>query len=108
MVHKLKQGAARIYLNTKIKAFGYMTNLDIDTKNKTIKLSLELKGETQPIQITVSKYNLVQNGSDTMLELGEITATREWINELLAHPEVKIMIKKALVKPVPNIVKLIL
>jgi hypothetical protein len=99
---------ARIYLNFKLKPYGSMTKLEIDTVNKTVNLDLELKGEGEPIRVIVSNYKLVESGNCTFIELGDITASREWMNVVLAEPAVKAMIKTALAKPVPGFLKSIL
>jgi hypothetical protein len=104
----IRNRAARICLNLKIKPYGAMTKLEIDTANKTVNLVLELKGETQPIRVIVSNYRLVDSGKCTFFELGEITASREWINALLAEPAVKEQIKRALAKPIPGFLKALL
>jgi len=99
---------ARIYLNLKLKPYGSMTKLEIDTTNKTVNIDLELKGETESIRVIVSNYKLVESGNCTFLEVGNITASREWMNMVLAEPGMKAMIKTALAKPVPGFLKSIL
>ena len=99
---------ARIYLNLKLKPYGSMTKLEIDTTNKTVNIDLELKGETESIRVIVSNYKLVESGNCTYLEVGNITASREWMNMVLAEPGMKAMIKTALAKPVPGFLKSIL
>ena len=85
-----------------------MTKLEIDTTNKTVNIDLELKGETESIRVIVSNYKLVESGNCTFIEVGDITASREWMNVVLAEPAMKAMIKTALAKPVPGFLKSIL
>lgn len=108
LLGRFRDSAFRRYLNWKIKCYGTMTKLEIDTENKTISLDLGLKGESQPIRLTVSNYKLVENGKCTFMEVGDVTASREWMNALLAEPVMKETIKKLLAKPVPAFLKSIL
>jgi len=85
-----------------------MTKLEIDSENKTINLDLQLKGEAETIRVTISNYKLVENGTCTFIEVDDITASREWINALLAEPAVKQKIKEFLATPVPGFLKSIL
>lgn len=105
---RFRDSAARRLLNLKIKSYGIMTALKIDRENKTVSLELELKGEVQPIKITVSNYNIVENDKGTFIEVGEITTSREWMNALLAEPAMKEKIKKFLADPLPCCLKIIL
>jgi hypothetical protein len=82
--------------------------LEIDTVNKTVNLDVELKGEAQPIRVIISNYKLVESGNCTFIEVGDITASREWMNVLLAEPAMKAMIKQVLANPVPGMLKAIL
>lgn len=79
------QLAVRALFKLKFNAFGNMTSLQINSKTKTIQLDLELKGETTPIKIAISRYELTEEGGKTYLCLGEINTSREWINVLLAN-----------------------
>jgi len=108
LLGRLRDSAALYYLNNKVKPYGSMTKLEIDTVNKTVNLDLELKGEAEPIRVIVSNYKLVESGNCTFIEVGDITASREWMNVVLAEPAVKAMIKTALAKPVPGFLKSIL
>lgn len=59
-----------------------MTTLQIDSANKKATLDLELKGETQPLRVTIDCYELTTLGEKTFLEIKELTTSREWINIL--------------------------
>ncbi len=43
-----------------LKKYGKLTRLEIDKENKTINADLDLKGEREGIQITLSNYQLHQ------------------------------------------------
>lgn len=77
------------YFNHRFNAFGTMTTLQIDSANHRATFDLELKGETQPLRVTIARYELTTapNGG-TFIEIHEVTTSREWMT-LLAQQMVK-------------------
>jgi hypothetical protein len=77
--------AARRRLNPLLSDFGEMLNLSIDTEAKSVRCSLQLKGEPAPLDITVAKYDLLKQDGRTFLEVDsdDITTSKEWITVLL-------------------------
>jgi hypothetical protein len=102
--------AARKALNSSyLQPYGSLTQLDIDSNKKTLFLALELKGESQPIEIRVNHYELVERNSDTFIELGEVETSREWVNTLLReHLLDKVIRPKLRETPLPSMVTLLL
>jgi len=84
---KLLQAVLRSFFNFQFKHYGRMTNLTIDSKNRTFQIELDLKGETSPIKISINQYEFAEEGGETFICLGKIEASREWVtvlaNELL-------------------------
>ncbi len=80
--------AVRQYVNHRLKLFGQMTTLQIDAAKRTASFDLELKGETQPLRVTVDRYELTTVGDKTFVEIKEFHTSREWIN-LLAREFLK-------------------
>jgi hypothetical protein len=67
-----------------LKKYGKMTKLEIDKENKRINADLDLKGEKEPIRLTLSNYRLIQaEGKSPLFELGSIEVSRAWLNALL-------------------------
>ena len=60
-----------------------MTELSIDTKKRRVRVRLELVGETEPIEVEITKYNLENKESGARLTIEEATASREWLNVAL-------------------------
>ena len=61
-----------------LKKYGKMTKLEIDKANKIIKADLDLRGENEAVQITLSNYRLIQeDGKNPAFELGTIEVSRE-------------------------------
>lgn len=75
----LSQGLA-LAINTRIKRYGKMLNLKLDSKRKTIELDILLKGEKELIHVTVNQYEVIEEEGRWYLLAREIVTSREWIN----------------------------
>jgi len=94
-----------------LRKYGKLTRLAIDQENKIISAELDLKGETEPVRITLSKYRLIQAaGENPRFEPGTIEVSREWLNAVLntlvktsvipAQLEVKNLLHQTVVKSI--------
>ncbi len=59
--------------------FGKVTELRLDSGAKRVDVVLELKGETDAVSVTVHDYRLTREGKQVRVEIGRVTASREWI-----------------------------
>jgi hypothetical protein len=75
--------AARTAFNARFQRIGKMTELAIDTKNRVVRVQLDLVGEPERIEIRIGKYELEQSSGGTTLKLLDVTASRPWIAEAL-------------------------
>ena len=76
--------AARVAINAKLRGIGEMTELSIDTKNKRIRLRLDLIGEHEPIEIDVTRYRLRSNDErGARLTIEAVRASRPWLDVAL-------------------------
>ena len=75
--------AVKLWFNHTHKNYGTMSSIHIDSTAKSIRVELELKGETSPIHINVGKYELTTVAGETLIALGEVQTSREWINQLI-------------------------
>ena len=96
--HGIKDVALSAYIKSKIDPYiskygGKMISFKMDTTGKQIDLSLELRGELQPLDFTI-KYELYQDVGDTFIKATSIQSSREWINLLLAE-----LIEQGSIKP---------
>ncbi len=73
---------ARRLLATPLAPYGQMLNLQLDSQNKTLTLELLLKGEPEPVRLTLTGYEIL-DGSPPRLRVGGATASREWVAVLL-------------------------
>jgi len=67
-------------LNKKLKKFGTISELRLDTKNKKIRLKIGLKGELESLLITIHKYEIKEIDEKHYLIVQDIDTSREWIN----------------------------
>lgn len=70
-------------LQPKLQPYGTMTSLNINSAEKSIHVSLDLKGEDSPLDISLLDYQIVKDGGDTIFRIGSIETSREWINQLI-------------------------
>lgn len=70
-------------INQKIEAFGSITSLQIDSKQRTISAQLALKGETQPIAIKIGGYEVIQESGVAYISFQNFHASKEWIGNVL-------------------------
>jgi hypothetical protein len=76
---------ARIAINTKLRSIGEMTELSIDTKNKRVRVRLELLGEKEPIDVDILRYSLKEEGETTYITIEEVSSSREWLTSALCQ-----------------------
>ena len=76
---------ARVAINAKLRSFGEMTELHIDTQNKRVRVRLELLGETEPIDVDILRYSLKEEGETTCITIEEVTSSREWLTVALCE-----------------------
>jgi hypothetical protein len=69
----------RLSVNTRLRSIGEMTELSIDTKNRRVRLRLELVGEKEPIDVEILRYHVKSKGETTHIVIEEATASREWL-----------------------------
>ncbi len=71
----------RAVLNHRLEGIGHVRRLDIDKKNKIISVEVLLNGETEPLDVTVVGYALVQKDA-LWLRVDRIRANRPWVTNL--------------------------
>src|ERR1051325_9708950 len=67
----------------RLQPYGRMLNLSIDSKTKRIRLEILLKGETEPITITIDQYELTTAAGADFILIKQASASREWMNALI-------------------------
>jgi hypothetical protein len=84
---KALQAAAKSWLQTQTEAVKDVQSLEIDSKQKTFSMRLELAGEIEPLKVTGS-YQLMNNGGKTVLAPVDIKTSKEWLT-ILATEQVR-------------------
>ena len=59
-----------------------MSDFSIDTNNKSFAFSLNLKGETAPLRVAVSKYELQKENGKFFFVAKDIITDKEWLNQV--------------------------
>jgi len=74
---------ALAYLNGNLLApYGRATSLRVDSTAKTICIEAELKGESSPLKIEVTDYEIKRKGDRYVASVKGIRASREWLTIL--------------------------
>ncbi len=77
--------------------YGRMTSFHIDTENKTILVTAELRGEASPIEVNAHYTRSEENGNQS-IEITGVKISREWMNDL-ANALLKQSPQKIMVPP---------
>jgi hypothetical protein len=72
-------------INHLIRRYGTMLDLKLNTVDKSVSLSVLLKGEQAPLEIHVKQYALTHKKGQLYLEIDGTTAetSREWLTRLI-------------------------
>ena len=68
--------------NSLLKPYGQATSLRLNSSEKSAAITLALKGESQPVEINIGKYELIPEGGKVYLILHAVTTSREWLTTL--------------------------
>lgn len=71
------------FFNAKYSRIGRMSDVSVDTARREIRVRLELAGESTPVDIHVTNYSIELQGERGTVTIGDATASREWMTELL-------------------------
>ena len=87
MLKGLKDGALSIGLrklvNEKFGEYGEVQDCDIDTGKNRLVLRALLRGESAPITAIIDRYEIERSGDDVYIVLHKLSASREWLTQLL-------------------------
>ena len=72
-------------LNVQLARYGEVLDVNLNTREQSVEISVRLKGEPDPIKIRVGKYSLVKENGELWLAIDAQTveASREWLTLLL-------------------------
>jgi hypothetical protein len=63
-----------------VNPFGKILNISFDSSNRSLSVTLSLKGETEHVTIKINKYEITEDAGRHYIVAREITASRPWID----------------------------
>jgi hypothetical protein len=66
-------------MQNRLEKFGRVLELRIDTRRSTFFVELLLKGEKEPLTLTIEEYQINDEGGQTWITVKKCTASREWL-----------------------------
>jgi hypothetical protein len=80
---RMIEHAALSYLNSNfLEPYGQATSLQLNSKERTAKMRLELKGETIPVELEVTEYEITQEEEGYFARVKGVRTSREWLTTL--------------------------
>jgi hypothetical protein len=72
-------------LNAQLARYDEVLDVKLNTRERSVQLSIKLKGEPDPITVNIGKYELIKEGDQLWLsvESQSIEASREWLTLVL-------------------------
>jgi hypothetical protein len=76
--------AGKKILAAYLEKYGAMLNFSVNPETHTIGVEMLLKGEKEPIQLTLRGYEIVEpEGGKPALRIAQVSASREWLEVAL-------------------------
>lgn len=80
---RVMEYAALSYLNAKLLVpYGRATSLEIDSKARTLRMNLELKGEAAAVELEITEYEIVNEEGRYFGVVKGVRTSREWLTAL--------------------------
>jgi hypothetical protein len=72
-------------LNVQLVRYGQVLEVKLNTREQSVEVSLDLKGEPNPITVKIGKYSFIKENGGLWLTVDSqtITTSREWLTLLL-------------------------
>lgn len=106
-----KEALVSRWINSKIRDYGSVSSLKIDTNRQMVRINVLLKGEDTDLALTIENYKILNEQDGTYFYIEKIISSREWVNILINNyletilPENRIKLPNRIVK---SIVKMLL
>lgn len=62
--------------------YGQVLDVRMDSGERTLTVLVHPEGEAEPIEVEVLRYEVISGGGRTLLRLGELRCSREWMTRL--------------------------
>src|SRR3982750_3665285 len=80
---RMVERVALVYLNaTLLRPYGRAHRLHIDSTTKTIRFEIHLKGETEPVEVEITDYEITREADRYFALVKSIRTSREWLTAL--------------------------
>lgn len=91
---RIVEQVALAYLNNSLlQPYGRATALRIDSTAKTIRLTAELRGETLPVEVEITDYEIRREGEHFVARLKGVRTSREWLTTLATQHLLNVPLK---------------
>jgi hypothetical protein len=77
--------AVRTFMNSRLHAMGEATDLSFNSANHSAELRLNLRGESEPVDIRVSDIHVQPAEGGAIVIVGDAIASREWVSGALSE-----------------------
>jgi hypothetical protein len=74
--------AMKILAQKHVSGFANINTIEIDSSNRSLMAEVLLKGESEPIVLTVVGYEIITKGEKRLFVPHEVSASRQWIDAL--------------------------
>jgi hypothetical protein len=82
------------FLRPKLKRYGELRDLTLDTSNKILTAEIDLLGDPTPLVISQARYDLQKQGEGLFLIVQDVKVSKPWIQNLIEDhlPEVRLKV----------------
>ncbi|HEX4872580.1 MAG TPA: hypothetical protein VFV27_09725 [Nevskiaceae bacterium] len=75
--------ALKSYLNERLREFGEVLDVQVDTGASRLTLRALLKGEKEAVSASIERYEIEREGEDRYITLRSFGSSRPWLTLLL-------------------------
>ncbi|HHY84222.1 MAG TPA: hypothetical protein GYA07_01615 [Verrucomicrobia bacterium] len=83
MKDRMTEQVALAYLNGNLLApYGRATRLEIHSADRRLRIEVELRGETAPLEVEIGGYDISCEGERYFIGVKEVRTSREWLTAM--------------------------
>jgi len=75
--------AAQKWVNDFISRYGVVQELRIDSKQKTVVFTVQLKGEISPVSVSIGRYDVETEQGRAYVRASSFDCSRPWLKDVL-------------------------
>jgi hypothetical protein len=77
--------STKYFINKRIGEYGQVVELKIDSKNKSVYASVQLKGENSPIKLEVENYEITKSDLSTSVLIRDVSSDKPWLDAVVKN-----------------------